>query len=103
MDVFGDFFGYNPATPEERKAQMDKTLADVQVDHVIKDGRVYINAEEIAGVYASVAGMLAIKALISGDAISAGASEGIKVSASLLTKLTSEILRREADAILKGE
>ncbi len=98
----GDFFGTNPATPEEREAQIARSLRESQVDHIIKDGQVYLNAEEIASTYRHVSKLLVLRALLTGDDLSKGAAGGMDVAGKILADLSGELLRREADAIFKA-
>lgn len=101
MDVFGDFFGYDPATPEERAEMVGKTLREVKLDYVIKGGNVYLSAEEFSQTFTNVSRLLGLRALLTNDVASLGASNGMSAAAKLINDTASELLRREADAILK--
>lgn len=103
MDFMGDFFGTNPASPEERAAEMERLIREVEIDHVLKDGKVYMSVDQIIGTYRQVSKMLAIRAFLTQDLLSQGAAGGMDVAANILRNLSGELLRREADAILKAD
>jgi len=102
MDFMGDFFGTNPATPEEREAHIKDSLQKTEVKHVIKDGEVYLNVSEVTAAFNQVSKLLTLKGLLTGDDISFGAAKGMSVASGILDKISGEFLRREADAILKA-
>lgn len=103
MDLFGDFFGTNPASPEERKSAAVEALREVEFDAVIQEGKVYVSVDQLNRVFSSTAKLLALRGLILQDERAVGASAGMETASSILTDISAEVLRREADAILKAD
>lgn len=103
MDFMGDFFGTNPASPEEREAEKARLLREAELDHVIVNGKVYVNGEEVARVYRKVAQMLVVRAFLTQDVLSKGMAGGMEAAAKIVQNISGELLRREAEAIIKAD
>lgn len=102
MDIFGDFFGYNPASQEERIDEAKRQISQAEFDHVIQDGKVYVSADEFSGLFGKISRLLVLRGILTSDTLSMGAAKGLEVASGVLGDVQSELLRREADAIARA-
>ena len=80
----------------------DDILKQVEIDHVIKDGKVYFEAEELASKLALAAISTTGVGLSTADPSAMIVAEGYLIIGELLLSIQSELLRREADAAFKA-
>lgn len=103
MDMFGDIFGTNPSTPEERNAAAEAALRETEFDAIIQDGKVYVSVDQLGRVYSQTAKLLALRGFIMQDERTVGASAGMETAGTIMTDISAEVLRREAESILRAD
>lgn len=94
-----DLFG-SQMSPEDREADIKAKLKNTEIDYVVQDGKVYIEANLLQSTFQSTAKMLTLRGLLLGDRASVAAALGMELAASVIKDLGGEVLRREAEAIV---
>lgn len=94
-----DLFG-SQMSPEDREAALKAKLKNTEIDYVVQDGKVYIEASLLQGTFVSTAKMLTLRGLLLGDGTSLSAALGVELAAAVVKDLDGEVLRREAEAIV---
>lgn len=94
-----DLFG-SQMSPEDREAEIRAKLKHTEIDYVLQDGKVYIEASLLQRAFLSTAKMLTLRGLLLGDGTSLSAALGAELAAAAVKDLDGEVLRREAEAII---
>lgn len=70
------------------------------IRHVVSGGEIFLNADDVAKVLFSAGGALGIVALASDDKANGGTALGLLHVATKIEELRSELLKREAEALV---
>lgn len=84
------------------KAVQQEALRQTEIDNVLKDGKVYIGADDLAKLLAQAASMTVYRSMVTGVPAVAYIGEGLGIAGDFVRDMGSELLRREADAMLRA-